>query len=123
MSDQLSEAEKRMEFALKVFKDFPDKIPLQIQEKILAQQVVLGMAPYEAHLAAGEFVFMVQADQSKWPKNADPYKVMWAQSLNPDNSKIWMTFETNTQWPEKGLTRFRVFFQQGKAVEIDELAS
>jgi hypothetical protein len=33
-----------------------------------------------------------------------------------------MTFETNTQWPEKGLTRFRVFFQQGKAVEIEELA-
>lgn len=122
MSDQLSEEEKRREFVLQVFKEFPDKIPLPIQEKILARQVVLGMAPYEAHLAAGAFIFKVQAG-SKWPNGADPYNVMWAQSLHPDDSKIWMTFETNTQWPDKGLTRFRVFFEHGKAVEIEELTN
>lgn len=80
------------------------------------------MAPYEAHLAAGAFIFKVQAG-SKWPNGADPYNVMWAQSLHPDDSKIWMTFETNTQWPDKGLTRFRVFFEHGKAVEIEELTN
>ena len=103
MSDQLSDAEKHREFVLNVFKEFPDKIPLPIQEKILARQVVLGMAPYEAHLAAGAFFFKVQAD-SKWPKGADPYNVMWAQSLHPDDSKIWMTFETAGLFNGQGIS-------------------
>jgi hypothetical protein len=30
-----------------------------------------------------------------------------------------MTFETATQFPGKGKTRFSVFFQQGKAIEIN----
>lgn len=123
MTEQLSAEEKRKEFVLKIFKEFPDKISAVMQEKILEGQVVLGMAPYEAHLAAGAFVFKVQADQKKWPPHSDPYSVMWAQSLHPDNSKIWMTFETKTQWPEKGLARVRVFFEKGRAMEIEELAN
>lgn len=123
MEDRHTVNEKRKEYARQVIRDYPDKIAPGIQEEILAQQVVLGMSPYEAHLAAGAFVFKVEADQSKWPKNSDPYKVMWAQLTKPDNSKIWMTFETDTQFPKKGITRFRVFFQQGKAVEIEELVN
>ena len=112
---------KRLEFAKGVIRDYGDKIPPQIQKDILEQRVTLGMPPYEAHLAAGAFVFKVQADQSKWPEDADPYRVMWAQSTHPDNSQIWMTFETATQFPDKGNTKFSVFFQNGKAVEINAL--
>ena len=121
MSERALDAEKRREFALKVFEDFPGKISLSILEKILSQQVVLGMAPYEAHLAAGAFAFKVEADQSKWPNNSDPYKVMWAQSTKPDHSKIWMTFETDTQYPDEGLTLFKVHFKDGVAVNIEKL--
>lgn len=60
-------------------------------------------------------------DQKQFNRNADPYKVMWAQSFEPDDSEIWMTFNTDTQYPEKGNTQFRVFFRRGKAVEIEEL--
>lgn len=111
---------KRKVFAQKLFKDYPESFAPEIQDKILAQQVVLGMAPYEAHLAAGAFFFKVEAG-SKWSKNTDPYKVMWAQSQSPDDSEIWMTFETATQYPAEGLTRFKVHFQNGRAVEILKL--
>jgi hypothetical protein len=76
------------------------------------------MSPYEAKLAGGAFFYKVEADTNNWTKNADPYHVMWKQSTKPDNSKIWMTFETATQFPGDGKKRFTVYFIQGKAVEI-----
>lgn len=103
-------SEQRRAEALKVFKEYPDKISPEIQEKILAQQVVLGMTPYDAYLAAGAHYYKVSADPEKWKRNADPYKVMWAQSVAPDNSEIWMTFETDTQYPGQGRKRFEVRF-------------
>jgi len=117
----LDPKQKRRNEVLQVFKDYPDKISPAIQEKILAEQVVLGMVPYDAYLAAGAFAFKVIADQAKWEKNADPYKVMWAQSTHPDDSQIWMTFENDTQYPAEGKQSFRVFFKNGKAVEIEKL--
>ncbi len=123
MADEaISPAEKRRNFAMQVFKDFPGKITPEIQEKILAQQVVLGMAPYEAYLTAGAFAFKVTADSSKWKPETDPYKVMWAQSLHPDDSQIWMTFENDTQYLGEGKQTFRVYFRGGKALEIEKIA-
>ena len=116
-----SPAEKRRKEAQKVFKEHPDKFAPEIQEKILAQQVVLGMAPYDAYLAAGAFYFKVIADPTKWKDNPDPYQVMWAQSVQPDDSEIWMTFETQTQLPGEGKKRFQVYFKGGKALEINVL--
>jgi len=118
---ETSAAAKRRQEALQVFKDHPDRISPKIQQNILAQQVVLGMAPYEAYLAAGAFAFKVNADPAKWGARADPYKVMWGQSIEPDQSEIWMTFATDTQFPEEGMRSFRVFFRAGKAVEIEKL--
>ena len=115
--------QKRLEYATGVIRDYGDKIPPQIQKDILAQRVTLGMPPYEASLAAGASTFEVIADPTKWPKSADPYKVIQAQTLHPDDSQIWMIFETATQFPEKGMTRFKVFFRGGKALEIKELTS
>lgn len=109
---------KQLEFAKTVIKDFGDKIPVPVQQAMLAQVVILGMPPYEAHLAAGAFSFRVVADPAKWPDNADPYRVMWAQSTKPDESQIWMLFENETQYPSKEKTKFRVIFKSGKAAEI-----
>jgi hypothetical protein len=90
----------------------PDK-----QEAILEQKVILGMTPYEADLAAGSFRYGVQADP-KWPRDTDPLRIIYAQSLEPDNSKIFMIFETDTQFTREGKTAFRVDFEQGLAVKI-----
>ena len=121
MENNLNAKQRRRNEAIQVFKDHPDKIAPAIQEKILAEQVVLGMTPYDAYLAAGAFAFKVIADPTKWEKNADPYKVMWAQSVSPDQSQIWMTFENDTQYPAEGKKLFRAFFQNGKALEIEKL--
>jgi hypothetical protein len=111
--------EKTLAYAKEAIQLYGDQIPAHIQKEILAQQITLGMSPYEAKLAGGAFYFKVEADPKKWPPNADPYEVISKQSTNPDDSKIWMTFETSTQFPEKGLTKFTVFFGKGKAVSID----
>ena len=79
------------------------------------------MSPYEARLAGGAFYFEVEADPANWPANADPFDVMWKQSTHPDDSKIWMTFETATQFPDVGKHRFEVYFAKGKAVEIKQM--
>jgi hypothetical protein len=115
--------QKRLEYAKGIIRDYGNKIPPQIQEAILAQRVVLDMPPYEASLAAGAHSFQVIPDPEKWPKNADPYKVIQAQTLHPDNSEIWLTFKTATQFPDKGMIQFKVFFRSGKAVTIEELAN
>lgn len=117
----LDPKQKRRNEVLQIFKDYPDKISSAIQEKILAEQVVLGMTPYDAYLAAGTFAFKVIADPAKWEANADPYNVMWAQSTQADDSQIWMTFENDTQYPAEGKQPFRVFFKSGEAVEIEKL--
>lgn len=113
--------EKRLEYAKQVIKQYGDKIPPEIQVSILAQKVVLGMPPYESYLAAGAFSFEVKADPAKWPPNADPYVVIQAQSLRPDKSQITLTFKNATQFPEAGTTSFRVRFENGRAVDIQEV--
>lgn len=89
----------------------------------MRSKVVLGMTPSEARHAAGEFFFKVLADPAKWKKNADPYQVMWAQSQQPDESQIWMTFKNSVQYPSEGEQAFRVYFRQGRAVKIEKLTN
>ena len=114
--------QERRNRLLQIFRDYGDRIAPALRESILAEKIVLGMTPYDAHLAGGAFAFKVIADPAKWEKNADPYKVMWAQSINTDESQIWMTFENNSQYSAEGKQYFQVFFKNGKAVEITKLA-
>ncbi len=116
-----SSTEQRMALAKTFFEKNPQMVPQEHQDMILQQRVILGMTPYEAHLAAGGFSFRVIADQSKWPAGYNPYHVMWRQSTDPDNSEIWMTFQTDTQFSGLGSKTFRVHFQLGQAVDIQML--
>lgn len=116
---QLSPSERRKNEALEIFRQFPGKIAPSIQEKILKQEVVIGMTPYDSYLAGGAFSYKVIADPAVWKGNVDPYQVMWAQSVKPDASQIWMTFENDTQFPnKKGKIFFQVHFSNGLAQEI-----
>ena len=58
-----------------------------------------------------------------WPAGTDPLRVMWAQTLHPDESKIRMTFRNDTQFPEEGIQSFSVDFINGKAVSINKAQS
>lgn len=116
-----SEVEKRMALAKRIFVEQPGVIPKAHQDAILMQHVVPGMTPYEAYLAAGAFAFRVVADPNKWPAHSDPYRVMWAQSQDPDKSDIWMTFQNDTQYRTEGKRTFRVAFENGRAKSIEQV--
>ena len=111
----------RLEFAKEAIRLYGDKIPAQSQKDILEQKITVGMSPYEAKLAGGAFYYKVEVDPKKWPQNADPLVVIDRQSITPDESKIWMTFETETQFPGEGKNRFEVYFRHGKAQEIRKI--
>jgi len=111
--------QKVLEIAQEAIQEYGDKISLEAREHILVQRVVLGMSPFEALLAGGTFVFRVQADRKVWPRGTDPYRIIYGQSLAPDDSRIWMTFETETQFPGEGRQGFTVEFEIGKAIKIE----
>lgn len=114
--------QKRLEFAKETIRLYGEMIPAQAQDDILKQRVTIGMTPYEAKLAGGAFYYKVEADPKVWPPHANPLVVIDKQSVAPDESKIWMLFETETQFPEEGKTRFEVYFHHGKAQAIQKIS-
>ena len=112
---------ERRKYAQTIFTQYPELFPEDRRSSILSGVVELGMTPFEAKLAGGAFAFKVIADTSKWPVNADPYNVMWAQSMFPDNSEIWMTFKNSSQFSGEDDALFRVHFEQGYAMKIEKL--
>lgn len=112
---------ERKEYANNMLTQRPDLFLEKYHQLILNGQIVIGMSPFEAKLAGGAFIFKVIADSTIWPDHADPLKVMWAQSIKPDNSKIWMTFKNHSQYPNENPRTFRVHFSKGKAIEIEKL--
>lgn len=113
--------DERKDFAVKTLAEHPDWVAAKYKDSVLAGRVELGMTPYEAKLAGGAFFFNVSADKERWGRGADPYDVMWAQTLRPDNSEITMTFKTSTQFLTTEETIFRVFFDKGRAVKIEKV--
>jgi hypothetical protein len=111
----------RLKYAKMVIEQYGAHIPLDIQHAILDQQVVIGMPPYEASLAAGQYTFEVEPDPERWPPDADPNAVIAAQSVHPDKSKIRCIFENETQYPGQGVARFSVIFEHGRATKIEKL--
>lgn len=89
----------------------------------LLDQVTLGMAPYQADLAGGSYQFKVDATPTVWPTNSDPNIVIAKQSTHPDGSKLWLTFETTTQFPGGGPQRFTAIFEHGRVVAIEKVQS
>lgn len=107
---------------LKIVTQCQDVMPVATQYAILQGQVILGMSPYDAFLAAGEFTFKVMPDKAVWSDASDPYQVMWAQTMNPDDSHIWMTFGNDVvgrgQGAENKQHPFTVEVVRGKIVAI-----
>ena len=114
-------SDERRKYAQTMFAQHPELFPEDRRDSILNGVVVLGMVPFEARLAGGAFAYKVVADKVKWPEHSDPLKVMWAQSMQVDNSEIWMTFSNSSQFSDDGDTLFQVYFKRGCAVEIGKL--
>lgn len=112
---------ERKEYAITLFEQHPECFPENRRTAVLKGIIELGMTPFEAKLTAGTFTYRVIADPTHWPEHSDPINVMWAQSVSPDNSEIWMTFKNMTQFSNRAEQIFRVHFTHGKAVEIERL--
>lgn len=110
---------RRTKEALRVFAEQPNMFLPEIRDAILASRVVPGMTPYDVHLAVGAFCFRVMADPEVWSGSTNPWDVMWAQTLHPDQSEILLVFDSASQQPELGLRRFQVFIRGGKARSIE----
>lgn len=113
--------EERKSYAQTMFAQHPELFPEDRRQSILDGVVVLGMTPFEARLAGGAFAYKVVADKTKWPEQSDPLKVMWAQSMQADDSEIWMTFKNLSQFPDGNDTTFRVYFEHGHAVKFEKI--
>ena len=111
----------RITCAQNYFDQYPQYFPKERRQSILNGVVVLGMTPFEAKLAAGAFYYKVSADKTKWGDNANPFKVMWAQSIEPDNSEIWMMFKNTSQFSSANGIVFRVYFERGHAIRIEKI--
>jgi hypothetical protein len=110
---------EREENAISMFLEHPQLFPESNRASILQGVATLGMAPLEVSMAGGAYSFRVVADIANWSANADPLKVIRAQSEQPDNSEIWMTFRNSTQYPDTPDAIFRVYFQKGRATAIE----
>lgn len=113
--------EERNKYAQTMFEQHPELFPEENRSSILNGIVMLGMTPFEARLAGGAFTFRVVADKAHWSDDSDPLKVMWGQSMRPDNSEIWMTFKNSSQFSTTFENIFRVYFEHGKAIKIEKL--
>ena len=110
--------EKRRQVAQQEFDKRPEYFSEESKRNILAQKITVGMTPYEVHLAGGGFVYKVQADPKHWPPGADPMRVIAAQTDQPDDSKITLTFRNTTQFQTREPTTFRVEIRRGRVTEV-----
>ena len=105
-----------------IFIAHPEKFSSEIIAAYRAKRIVPGMDPYLASRAGGAYQYRVEADPAKWATDYDPLRVIQAQAMHPDQSKIWMTFENSTQFPGQAGTRFKVTVEHGTVVAIEKIS-
>lgn len=108
---------------LKMINQYPDIYRVENRNSIVSGVITIGMSPFEAGLAGGEFTYGVIADSKRWSVDVDPYEVMSAQSSEPDNSSISMTFTNTTQYPDGARHRFCAHIFGGRVVRIEDLGA
>ena len=89
-----------------------------VKLSILEKKIILGMTPREARLAGGDCSYAVQADPQHWPLGSDPITVMARQAVNPDDSRITLTFRNATQFDSQTPVTFSVEIRRGRVSEI-----
>jgi hypothetical protein len=95
----------------------------EVKRSIANHKVLLEMTPQEAGLAGGSFAYKVRADPARWAHDSDPLVVIASQTLQPDDSKITLTFRNATQFDTPEPIAFRVEVRRGRVTEIIPLSS
>lgn len=108
-------------YVAKNYSDSPQYFRKEFREAINNRKVVIGMWPTEALLAGGGGVYKVRADGHFWPKGSDPFEVLKAQSIRPDNTEIEIVFENNFQFQSAKTCKFSVRFKNGLVVNIEKI--
>jgi len=101
------ELQKRVDEITRLYKS---ELTSPLQQAVIEGRIVLGMSLHVAKRLGGDCFYKVKVDMSIWPLNSDPALVIAKQETHPDESKIWLVFENSTQFPDKGITRFSVYF-------------
>jgi hypothetical protein len=114
-----STAEERAHAAKQYLATRPD-LQSDFRSAIERGQVMLGMAPDEAAAAGGGCFSEVQQDPKVWPQSGtDPWRVLAAQRLHPDDSKITLSFRNTTQFGTNTPVPFSVVFVRGRAARVE----
>jgi len=81
--------------------------------------VVRGMCPFQAFAAAGlPGLYEVTPDLKKWRTDIPPPIIINAQCDKPDDSVIWLTFRSKTQFGTAEPVVFFAHFEKGRVVEV-----
>lgn len=92
----------------------------EFREAIHRGQVLIGMSLEEASAAGGSNIFSIDRDRAVWTKEeTDPWQIIAAQRLHPDDSKISLHFQNVTQFGTADRIQFSVVFARGRAVSIE----
>ena len=95
-------------------------ISTEFRTAIENSQVLIGMSPEEASIAGGANIFDIDRDRTVWPKEeTDPWRILAAQRLHPDDSKIKLHFENKTQFGTSEKVRFTAIFVRGRVASIE----
>lgn len=111
---------KHIDLVQKKYQESPTLFRNEFRDFIEKRVVVKGMWPTEALLAGGGGVYKIKADPAIWEKNSDPFDVMNAQCVNPDNSQIEIAFKNHWQFQGGVNSGFVVRFSNGVVVDIEK---
>jgi hypothetical protein len=94
-------------------------VSAEIKRAIEKGVVIPGMCPFQAFAAVGlPGFYQVTPDTKKWRMDIPPPVIINAQCDKPDDSRIWLTFRSKTQFGTREPIVFFVRFEKGRAVEV-----
>ena len=114
----LEVSEKRKKIAELAMANSYPKISEPYKASIRKGKVLIGMTPFEAVLAGGDFEYSLYVDPSVWTGVYNDLDVLWEQSYEPDGSLISLRFQNRTQFPNESLQSFWVEFNNGLVSRI-----
>lgn len=78
------------------------------------------MSLQEASIAGGPYISAIDRDRAVWAnEDTDPWQILDAQQLHPDNSKINLLFQNETQFNTQQSVQFTAVFVRGHVVGIE----
>ena len=97
-----------------------NNVSYEVRAALEKGQVIKGMSLQEASIAGGPYISAIDRDRAVWPnENADPWQILEAQQLHPDNSKINLLSQNVTQFNTQQRVQFTAVFARGRVVRIE----